>query len=754
MRELLTEVNPGPAGAATFDELDVETRAIAAQLTTGSQVELLERIERTLARNRAGDYRKRIANCLYDFRDLLLLNGALAAEVSDYADWRVTAMEWDDGFFSQPPQESWQYTPEEFELKGRIWEENLRKVSVALEAATAKAPPLLKPHWLIQNGAWHFKHLRFEDAAKLFTQVISEAPQHPRAEVARLMLARTHMEHWRRFRAENVNGGKIQSDEASAILQKANEALDAYLTAHPRGRFAPDIPGWRGGLAREQGQINRAIEFFLQQVDMTEHPEIVRRAVRECEACLEELNLDELEESVSDGGERYALPLAEIARRPIAALAVVYHFLDSESRQDFDELLARTDTLSEHDVTGRYLSPMLRMRRAGRQILPALAEEVAKQRENYGGTVWRPKYLAMLAWAASESGEHRQAVRLCDLAGTGMDNSDDLLFVRAVALQRAGELDEAIAAFRQLREKFPESPLNAGTQFRIATALRDKKEAGLAVVELLRMQVAKVHAERLRWNQEPGKAQEPQPVRDLQLDAEIGQWTDTLLQFAPLPELERGLQVPVLEPEIGARLRQILRQRHLVREDFEAAKRFAEPVAITPSGDEAGNREWEFLPWFPRFQGTQYPAELAGEEWKRKSEALIEKTEQAVLETEPMARAERFFALAEEWSEARGRLTLPSVDDFGLFRNEFYEGWALRVRNARFAGYSNDEAAVELEARDELRHAFRLYLQTVEAAPSGPLAARSLWRANDTLRRMAELSPWSSARAFETNASA
>jgi hypothetical protein len=118
----------------------------------------------------------------------------------------------------------------------------------------------------------------------------------------------------------------------------------------------------------------------------------------------------------------------------------------------------------------------------------------------------------------------------------------------------------------------------------------------------------------------------------------------------------------------------------------------------------------------------------------------------------PATRAEKLFALAETWAKARGRLTLPSVDDFGASNYHLEEFWDQRQRNAKVAGFS--DAAQEMEGRDELRHAHRYYLQAADAAPGTPLAARSLWLANDAIRRIAELSPWAAARAFETRAGA
>jgi len=52
-----------------------------------------------------------------------------------------------------------------------------------------------------------------------------------------------------------------------------------------------------------------------------------------------------------------------------------------------------------------------------------------------------------LAWAASESGAHEQAVKICDLAGEKLSENDDLLFARNVALQRKGDLAGALEGF-------------------------------------------------------------------------------------------------------------------------------------------------------------------------------------------------------------------------------------------------------------------------------------------------------------------
>lgn len=748
MRELLRETTLPPAEAATFDQLLEETRAIAALVGTAPRNEVLARIEKTLSRNRTGDYRKRFSNCLYDFHDLLTGEGAPIPEISAYTAWRVNAMEWDDGFFRKAtPANAWQFSEEELAQKRRNWERELKDKTEFVAEQIAKAAPGLKPHWLVQAGAWQFKHGQFADAARLFQQAIDAAPQHPRAEVALLMMARTRMEEWREVKTPADEKELPPLPEIRNKLQVAEQALDTYLEKFPQGRFAADIPGWRAGLAREQGFIGAAIELFLQQMDDQAHPEIVRRAVRECEACLDALDAVKIEEEDSENPGATSLPLAEIARRPLATLAVVYHFLDAESRRDFDNLLERSDSVTDRDVTQDYLLPMLKLRRAGRLVLPALAEAVAKNKGRYDEAHWQPRYLAILAWAASEAGEHRQAIRLCELGGDATHGSDDLQFVLAVALQRNGDLDKAIEAFRALQQRFPDSPLNADSRFRIATALRDKQEAGAAVVEMMRIAMGKIAQERARQQLPADELPGPRTIPDLHIDAEIQQWCDTLLQFAPLSELERGLSVPNLEGDIARRLRAILRQRFLAREDFSAAQRFAEPAA--PAADDA-----PVVVWPSRFlDGNYFPSEWTGEAWQNAIGNLSRLTREASATSKVPGQAAKLWALAEAWESARGRLLLSSADDYGMLHNEFYQTWTQRQANARYAGFAKG-AAAELESRDELQHAYRYYLAAAEATPGTPLAARALFRANETLRKIAELSPWSSAHAFETNAAA
>jgi TolA-binding protein len=735
MQELLKESRASQEAPLTFEQLDELTRSIGRELATARPGELRKRIDAALVSNRSGTYRKRFSNFLYDLRDLLAGTDGLAPDAVAYAEWRADAMQWDDGFFIKPPAwDAWQNKEDELKKLKAAWLEKLNSTAEFIAAQAAHASPEVRPHWLVQAGAWQFKHLQFDEAARLFERVIADYPDHPRAEVAQLMLARTRIEQWRAFKDRSDNAGN--NGKLDGLMLSAEEALRAYTRNYPQGRFATDIPGWRGGLLREAGNLGGAITQFLIQMDFTDHPEVVRGAVRECEKCLASLEGQRAEEDVLEGGEQPSLPLEEFAKRPIATLALVYHFLDADSRRDFQQELMSSEQ-PDSEVTDRLLVSGLRLRRAGRVILPRLAEAVAARKSLYAAGSWPSKYLAILAWAATEAGEHRQAVRVTEIQRPDEPEADDLIFVRAVAMQRAGDFASATQQFKRLQSQFPLSPLTSDSMFRLATCYRDQREAGLAVVELFRIR------DELQRREAQGEETPPPPAQPpLRLVSEIAQWIDTLLQFAPLAELERGLAVPEIHQVHAERIRMILRQRYLAIEDFDNARRFA-PSVPEPEAPEDSERLSGLL-------GAR-PGELGGTKWGATVDRLAALSSEIRATADPSTRAAKLFALAEEWGNVRGYLTLCSMEDFELFQSEFYEGWQLRVRNAQAAGFDLEEAGQELERRDELQRARRYYLAAADATPGTSLAAKALWRANETLRRMAELSPWSAARAFERN---
>ncbi|HEV7406188.1 MAG TPA: tetratricopeptide repeat protein [Chthoniobacteraceae bacterium] len=742
LRDLVREMHPPAAAPATVEQLDHAVRNLAAMATIKPHEPALAMVEKLQEKNRTGEYRKRFANCLNDLHDLLTDGGADEAGAGEYITARTTAMDADNGFILRPEvKESDLRTARQREAAGLKQRD---AVADNLQQEADKAGPALRPHWLVLLGAHRFRHGQFDEAERVFWMVVNESPESPRAEIAMLMLGRCKLEQWR-----DVKTFKASTEqERNELENAADQAFTDYLEKYPQGRFALDVPGWRVDLARESDEPSRAYSLLLEQLDVTGHPEIVRRAAREMELLLDDTDFDEEEDEAGPTMFK-SLPIDDLAKRPLAALAVVYHFLDPRSREDFATIVSNFEYHTERVVVEQDLQPVLSMRRAGRVFLPKLAEALGKRRAEISEE-WRPRYLAVLAWAASEAGEQRQAVRLCELAGPRLETSDDLSFARAVALQRAGDFPAARAAFTELRARFPQSPLRREFAFRLATILRDQGEAGLAVAELLRMRAeeqAELEADQAATLERVRKIEEDDyqdlPLEDelpsLHLPAELDQWVDTMLQFAPLDQLQRGADAVAGDAEQSGRFKAILRYRYLAAEQLAAALQYP-PV------------EDNFSRTFDHEKG-EAKGPLAGDEW-RAAVRHLEKLTRGRAKGPPAQQARAEYALAEAWAHVRGRLTIPSEEFDPLFLSGLSPAADERVRNARAAGYSTVTAARELESRDELRHALPHYVAAADLAAGTELAGRALRKANDALRLLAERTTWTAARAFETDAEA
>ena len=124
------------------------------------------------------------------------------------------------------------------------------------------------------------------------------------------------------------------------------------------------------------------------------------------------------------------------------------------------------------------------MRKWRRTVLPRIAAAVAKQKDAYKSEDWQPRYLAMLVQAASASGNQTQALQLSQISNDQLKRSDDLLFARAIALQRASKTSDAIDALQTFLKTFPKSRMTPGVKIRLALALADSHQAGDAIATL------------------------------------------------------------------------------------------------------------------------------------------------------------------------------------------------------------------------------------------------------------------------------
>ncbi len=252
LRDLMREVHPPATPPATVEELDHAVRNLAAMTTIKPHDAILALVEKAQEKNRTGEYRKRFANCLNDLHDLLTDGGADDAGAGDYIAARTAAMDADNGFIQRP---------EGTHEAGAVRE----REAANLQQHADKAGPALRPHWLVLLAAHHFRFAEFAEAQRVFSQVIDESSDSPRAEIAALMLGRCKLEQWR----DAVTKKSAAEQEQTALATAADAAFTEYLEKYPQGRFALDVPGWRVDLARETGEPSRAFSLLLEQLDGT-----------------------------------------------------------------------------------------------------------------------------------------------------------------------------------------------------------------------------------------------------------------------------------------------------------------------------------------------------------------------------------------------------------------------------------------------------------------------------------------------------
>src|SRR6266536_1153896 len=421
------------------------------------------------------------------------------------------------------------------------------------------------------------------------------------------------------------------------------------------------------------------------------------------------------------------------------------------------------------------------VRKWRRTILPRIAAAVAKQKDAYKSNDWHPRYLAMLVHAASASGNHSQALQLSQISPDQLKRSDDLLFARAIALQRANKTSEAIDTLQMFLDTFPKSRMTQGVKIRLALALADNHQAGGAIATL-RDLLAKAspnqgepssaedqsedkdnsgstddeesddadnsQADKEKQSSDENSSESESgatgfgPVESYPLvnrlymsdsqgypagelhwnaadsavydnisgaDAEqIYQFIDTLLNFAPLPELLRTPEGKNLDDAGKRKVRAILAERYLAAENFAEAKKYV----VGPHKQQIVN------------QLEQLTNDKSGT---------------------PQQEAERMLKLGDTWAEARG-LLLRAPLDTDLHEEAPVSG-LLRRENGHTLGVPNVED--QLDDRDELHHASRWWMRAARALPGTPLSAKARLKALEALPQIARFSLYTEQRARE-----
>lgn len=690
--------------AAAKPDFENEVRGLAAAVPHDERASLISRTDALLAAARDhyenGDW----CNLLHDVRDALA-SVASNDEAAEYIAWRLAHASWfarpteptDRSAYPRPTPPDLAQTPEAIEVLARA------------EAASAA----LKPHYLFLRGALEFRTGDRERAEPWFRRVVDEYGDHPRAEVALFLVARCKLAQSRKQPPyepgpDSAQRGQQQMEESRARRAEAQRLFEALLQNYPDSRFAADVDGWLGALAYDAAERTRALRHYIRQVEDRRHPEVAKSALFMCQKIVAD--------TVPDDAERFAL----IAEHPLVAIGTTYLVLNARvAGREPDNYAYHTP--AEEDA---------RARQWRQAVLPRLAAEVAARAHLYDAEAWPPRYLSILAHAASAAGNHDDALKITSIASRPARGSDDLLLARGVAFQRSGRASEAIDTYRTLLKTHPQSPLARGVQLRLALALLDSKQAGAALLELTRLQQAQPgeDADAARFREEP------YPPADTALDftaspvdedisgaerGQIVQLIDTIYNFAPLAEIAGALRGPAADDALKRQISAVLAQRYLQQENFAEAKKY-----LTPA---------EYALFAERLEA------LTRDVAKAKGSA---------------AKAAAMVALADAWAAARGKLLrvpLETDEVTSTVFNDNEEQAGLRRReNARAVGTENVDD--ELEGRDELQHAARWWTRAADTAPGTPLAATARWRALAAMPLLAQRSGYAFQRAVETDA--
>jgi TolA-binding protein len=674
--QIETETRKHPAEAPYSDFKDV-LNALSAKPGPEALASIGKMIEAARGASPA-DYPKAftnpLLNLLEDLRDLYA-GPAQAAESAAYLAWRQKhALDFGLNWNTQRKQDADAAEPDNAAVAAQEEE---------VEKQLAKASPALKPHWLYLHGAILFLNRRTDDSQAWFLKVANGFPKHPRAEAALFMAARCQL---LRARSRDYTQGDMKLVDSER--PKAKKLFDEFFARYPHGRFSGDALGWYGAFAYDGQDFATALRCYTQQSNLPDHPELFPAAVDMVEKTLSHLASDPKDKS-----------FAEVAKYPQAAQALVYLMINTSEANNFD---GKVDSID--DVRGWR-----------KKALPRLGAAIAAEAKLYENTVWKPRYLAMLAYAASGAGQQEQALKLLETAGAAAQESDDLLFARGVVLHRAKRAGEAVKVLRTLLDKFPKSPLAKGARVRLGLALADNHQGGEAVLALGKLLQKPGKTPEPAEEEDSEESREARILSDLDLD-QVRALIDALLNFAPVEELTATAMAPGLDPVLRLQLTEPVAERLLAKEQFEEARKY-----ITPA-------QWELV-----------------------AAPIAKLTKEAEEAKEPAARAAACLKLGDAWAAARGKLlTYPLDTDetrHAVYIDFSADANSRRTDSAPFIGATGNYK-LDLENRDELKHAFKWWLDASDAQPGTPLTAQALWRALKAMPEIADVSSFTYERAL------
>lgn len=719
-QHLFEETAPLDPALPDGDKLDESCRKLVGALAPLDTEKRLAEIDKLLAENRSGAYSSRRANFLHELRELAA-DPALFTAAKDYIQWRV---EHDVALPNPPPAERpWDMEEQEFNKLRQLYDFQSKQRLTFFKERLAKCDARMKPYWLVRRGWFLFATGSFALAETDFNSAAGDFPDSPRAEVAELMLARCKIEQARVIR--RAEDAQERAEESRGLLEEADSLLLEFINTHPKGRFTPDAIGWRGAAAFDHGQLGNAVKFQLERLDMQPTREITGTVLRECDMIFEKL----LQSPEVAGADVWMDPqqtfdAAAVARHPLVARLFVQHCIDPAAHISLPMWWDDSESGGRGTIDflkRRILNPKPFVKLA----LAELGKELIKAKSVPDATT-----LTLLAWSATEDGEHEQALALLDQI-PAQNLSDEALLAKGVVLQRVGRHADALVAFDKLAADHPKSPLLGDQPYRKSVALFKSGQAGKAMLEILPLAIPKPIP--------PGEVREtPEGPPNLHPDKQLTQWLDTLVQFSPLEELETafaGIADNAIQREL---LKDAIRTRALASGRFDLAARFLSDKPAPPP------QEWEWPQ--PLLADNRV---MTREDWDKRVAPLEKLSED--LAKNPPEKEKLHLDIARQWMAQRGFLTLPSISLCYYAESEGEKQNQLRRRNALELGFDREAVHRELDHRDEATHALEHALEAAKSTDPA-IAAPALELANQCLFRRAEFSLYQKSRAMETDA--
>jgi hypothetical protein len=745
--QLLAETAPLDPALPAADQQDETCLKLPATLATLDAKGRLAELDRLLKVNRDGHYSQFRSNLLWELRELVG-DDALFKTAAPYIAWRVHQPA---PLPPRPPAERpWNIEAEEFAALKAAHTSRIEDLTAEFDRSIAAAPAVLLPHWQVQRGAFLFRIGRYTDARLAMEDVLEGAAEGApklRELAAMIMAARCLIEDSRELAKLPLTEGRrgeiegLQNDAAERLKQ-----LIALGKTRPHP-YVPDAHGWLGAIAADRNQLGAAVVHQLDRLEAQPTREITRTVLRECDQLFARL----LENRCSPESSAWLSPeddfdAARVARHPVVARLFVQHAIDPAATISLP-LIGDNESGDRHTIDflkQRILRPQPFVQTA----LDALGRELLKHRPALDAAT-----LTLLAWSATEAGEHEQALALLDQI-TAPKPADDTLLARATVLKRLKRHAEAVAAYDRLMTDYPASPLANDLPFQRGIEQFRAGRVTDAIVSLVSVSAAE--NARLRTQVEAqmaGKeaADDEYPPK-LQPEYHLIQWLDTLAQFASLADLEAA--VAKLPPEANLKhpsfdgtdlslteqLHGLLRCRALAAGDFALAKRH---VAMTPP---PAPTEWAGS----RYQFNE-ALHLDAAGWEKRVAPLEKLHAELAAATQPADRARLHLAMARHWWAQRGFLTLPVIGACYYANSEEDRQDLLRRQNALQLGFSREVVTAELDHRDEATHALEHALAAAAVGSDPATAAAALELANECLFRRAEFSFYQKSRALETN---